>query len=209
VLRRPECHLRDGRSMPSTDLFVLIGPSGVGKSSIVRALHRRGAITVLPTWTTRPARSGEIRRCLDHRFVDEVEFGRLARAGFFRVIGAHPGQRYEYGLPRLGAGSGRLAAVVLRANHVARVATPDTLVYQLCAPAALAEARLRRRGDRAEDVAVRMAAYEAEVAYGADLAGRCFRTDRAVPVVVAEILAALRADVRTDVRADVRTGALA
>ena len=152
----------------------------------------------MPTWTTRPPRPAENRRCLDHRFVDEVAFGRLARSGFFRVIGAHPGQRYEYGLPRLDVGPEHLGAVVLRANHVARVATPDTLVYQLSAPASLARARLRRRGDSAADIAVRMAAYQAEVDYGADLASRSFRTDRAVPVVVAEILAALAADVRTE-----------
>ena len=180
--------------MPQPDLLVLIGPSGVGKTSVVHALHRHGAVTVVPTWTTRPARRGEHVRSLDHRFVDDIEFGRLAACGFFRAIGAHPGQRYQYGLPDFDPATRPLNAVVLRASHVRCVAGPNTIVYQLASPPRLAEARLRRRGDRADDVAVRMAAYQAEIEFGADIAARTFCTDRPLTAVVADIVAALSED---------------
>jgi guanylate kinase len=177
-----------------TDLLVLIGPSGVGKSSVARALHRAGAVTIRPTWTTRPPRPGELQRSLDHCFVDDIEFGRLVAHGYFQAIGSHPGQRYQYGLPHRDPDADRLELVVLRASHVRCVSGEHTVVYQLDAPAAIAAARLRRRGDRADDIALRLAAHDAELDFGASLADRTFRTERALPVVVAEILAALRQD---------------
>jgi guanylate kinase len=182
-----------------TDLLVLIGPSGVGKSSVARALHRAGAVTIRPTWTTRPPRRGELQRSLDHCFVDDIEFGRLAADGYFQAIGSHPGQRYQYGLPHRDSDGDRLELVVLRASHVRCVASEHTVVYQLDAPAAIAAARLRQRGDHAEDVALRQAAHEAELDFGACLADRTFRTDRVLLVVVAEILAALRQDTQLPV----------
>ncbi len=180
--------------MPQPELLVLIGPSGVGKTSVVRALHRHGVVTVVPTWTTRPPRRGEHLRSIDHRFVDDIEFGRLAADGFFRAIGSHPGERYQYGLPEIDPRTRPLNAVVLRASHVRCVAGPNTLVYQLCAPARLAEARLRRRGDRIADIDLRMAAHEAELDFGVILARRTFRTDRPLPGVVDDIVAALAED---------------
>ena len=65
--------------MNARRVLVVIGPSASGKSSLVRELHRRRVIRVLPTWTTRPRRADERDGSLEHRFVSDERFGERAR----------------------------------------------------------------------------------------------------------------------------------
>jgi len=79
-------------------LFVLSGPSGVGKTTIVRALLRRiRRLEFSISCTTRPPRPGE-RDGQDYYFISEEEFAALVRAGEFLEWAEVYGHRY--GTPR-------------------------------------------------------------------------------------------------------------
>jgi guanylate kinase len=102
-------------------VVVVIGPSGSGKSSVVRELHRRGLVDVRPTWTTRPRRADETRDSLEHRFVSDANFDWLDRHGFFLDTVAMFGLPHRYGLPGPATfGVDRAEVVMLRAPLVDR-----------------------------------------------------------------------------------------
>lgn len=79
-------------------LFVLTGPSGVGKSTIRQRLCEDPRIVRSVSCTTRAPRAGE-REGVDYFFVTEAEFQRRVAAGELlehaRVFGRH-----RYGTPR-------------------------------------------------------------------------------------------------------------
>jgi guanylate kinase len=114
-------------------LLAIVGPSGSGKSSLVRDLARRGEVQVIATFTTRPRRPDEPSDCPDHRFVTEEEFAEFAQSGTFMATGALPGLPYRYGLPKLCRRAGPIPAVVLRAFVASELArrVPGLLVYQI------------------------------------------------------------------------------
>lgn len=70
--------------MPGTGrIFILTGPSGVGKTTVARALLERVANLVrLVTYTTRAPRPGEVNG-RDYHFITEEEFARKREAGEF------------------------------------------------------------------------------------------------------------------------------
>lgn len=59
-------------------LFIISGPSGVGKNTIGESVIKilNGKVTKLPTYTTRKPREGEINGC-DYFFVDKKLFEKL------------------------------------------------------------------------------------------------------------------------------------
>ena len=61
-------------------VFVLSGPSGVGKNTIADALRRQGSAVRAVTATTRPARPGEVDG-KDYAFLSEDEFRRWMAEG--------------------------------------------------------------------------------------------------------------------------------
>lgn len=64
-------------------LFVLSGPSGVGKDTLLRELLKTDLkITKCVTYTTRPPRQGEIDG-VDYRFISLEEFERKKKEGAF------------------------------------------------------------------------------------------------------------------------------
>ncbi len=79
-------------------LFILSGPSGVGKDTILRhALPRLGKIRTSISVTTRPPRPGE-QHGIDYFFAPADEFAlRLERGEFLEHAGVHG---YFYGTPR-------------------------------------------------------------------------------------------------------------
>ena len=74
--------------------FVIAGPSGVGKSSVIAALLARDPRLVFcPSVTTRPPRPQEVPG-RDYHFVSEAEFDRLLAQGALLEWAEYQGHRY-------------------------------------------------------------------------------------------------------------------
>jgi guanylate kinase len=76
-------------------LFVVTGPSGAGKGTLIRALiERRDDLEVATSATTRPQRPGE-EEGRDYYFLTEEEFlGRIEAGDFLEHVVYVSGQRY-------------------------------------------------------------------------------------------------------------------
>ena len=65
------------------NLFVVVAPSGAGKTTLVDALLKREPnVHLSPSWTTRSPRPGE-KDGVDYHFVSRDEFERMIGAGEF------------------------------------------------------------------------------------------------------------------------------
>lgn len=85
---------------PSGSLFVLSGPSGAGKTELMRVLkEREPALHFCVTATTRARRAGE-RHGVDYFFYSDEEFLRLLDRGrLLEYARVPPGTGYYYGTP--------------------------------------------------------------------------------------------------------------
>jgi ribose 1,5-bisphosphokinase PhnN len=178
-------------------LLAFIGPSGSGKSAIVRALTDRRAISVHPTWTTRPRRDDEVAGSVEHRFVAESEFLRRRDDGFFIHAVQMFAMPYWYGLPAIQWNDGGpIDAVMVRAPLVPilRTAYPGPVIYQVEAPSDLVESRLGARRYGIEELNARLADNDRERVAGRAIARRTFRNDRALNAVVDDIERAIHED---------------
>lgn len=174
--------------------LVVIGPSAAGKSTVVRALARRGLVEVTPTWTTRPRRADERAGSVEHRFVDDATFAACERAGLFLDVVRPFGLAYRYGLavphpPPPGV----VPVVMVRAAFVGRVARlfPEHLCYQIEDSLERARERLLARGAA---LGTRLDGYEDERVAGRALAGWVFVNAGPVGPLVDAVAAALAAD---------------
>jgi guanylate kinase len=177
-------------------LLVVIGPSGSGKSSAIRALCDRGLLRVHPTWTTRPRRADEAEGSVEHRFVSEEEFDRLDAGGTFIDTVALFGLPHRYGLPWIERSTdGRMDAVMLRAPLVERFrrVVQDVFVLQIEDTPARAAARLRERGGSGLDLQARLRDNEREIVAGRTLADCVIRNDATLDELVRRVAAELRA----------------
>ena len=188
----------DTAGMPTPpSVLVIIGPSASGKSSVLSELDRRGLVRVRPTWCTRPPRPDEEAGTTNHVFVDDREFDRLDRGGFFLCTGGIQGLHYRYGLPRFADGCGTaLDTVILRADYVTmfRRHYPRAVVYLVTAPHHDLTRRLGRRDDPPHVVAARVVANRHEETAGAALADRTFVNAGSVPELADAVKLGLVAD---------------
>lgn len=132
-------------------LFVVSGPGGVGKGTVVAALARRRTdLAVSVSATTRAPRPGEVDGA-DYHFLDDADFDALIAAGGFLEWAAFGGHRY--GTPWSSVGDALRAgrrvvleidvqgALQVRARH------PDAVLVFLHPPSIDAlSVRLRARG---------------------------------------------------------------
>jgi len=80
----------DGR----VSVFVITGPSGVGKGTLIRALRERvPELALAVSATTRDARPGE-EGGVDYHFLSDDEFERRVQAGDFVEHARYSGRRY-------------------------------------------------------------------------------------------------------------------
>jgi guanylate kinase len=150
-------------------VFVITGPSGVGKGTLIRGLMERlGDLELSVSATTRSARPGE-RNGVDYHFLSPEDFERRVREGRFVEHAHYAGRRYgtlrseldervQVGIPVV------LEIEVQGARQV-RAAMPEAVQVFIAPPSPEAlRARLIGRGtDEAQEVERRMRVAEQEL----------------------------------------------
>jgi len=172
----------------SGHVFVLAGPSGVGKGSIASGLQRRVPnLWLSRSWTTRPRRQGEAADA--YVFVDQDAFdAHLADGGFLEWAEVFD---HRYGTPWPDPPPGHDVLLEIDVQGAAQVKDryPDALVVFVEAPSRQdQEDRLRNRGDREGVIARRLAVAPREEEAGRALADHVVVNDdldRAVTKVAA------------------------
>jgi ribose 1,5-bisphosphokinase len=139
-------------------LVAVVGPSGVGKDTVIAALAaRRAGLHAVRRVITRPAGRDAER----HEPVSEAEFARREAAGEFALAWRAHG--LAYAIPRaeiacLSEGRDALANLSRGALPAARARFPGLVVLQLTAPPEVLAARLAGRGRESEaQIAARLA----------------------------------------------------
>ncbi len=141
--------------MPRGKIFVVSGPSGAGKDTLVRELVRKypQAVTVV-TATTRPIRRGEVEG-RDYLFLSEEEFQRRAQRGeFLEWAWVHDNR---YGTPRrqiedaLAQGKDVFLRIDVQGASAVKQQMPEAVLIFIFPPnLAELEQRLRNRATEEE-----------------------------------------------------------
>ncbi|GAB4355931.1 MAG: guanylate kinase [Immundisolibacter sp.] len=140
--------------MPSNPglLYVVCGPSGVGKTSLVRALvERRPALSLSVSYTTRAPRAGE-QDGVAYHFVSAQRFAAMQAAGEFlehaQVFDHHYGTSAPAVAQALQEGRSVVLEIDWQGARQARARLPGCVTIMVLPPsvAALRE-RLGGRGD--------------------------------------------------------------
>ncbi|HAZ63984.1 MAG TPA: guanylate kinase [Armatimonadetes bacterium] len=153
-------------------MLVVCGPSGVGKTTLLDSLlAAEPDLHFAVSWTTRPAREGEVNG-RDYHFVSPRQFAAEA-AGGPGVLESAEVHGHHYGTPRREVVpyllDGRVVVVDIDVQGAAQVrASGLPAAFVMVLPPSLdeLERRLRsRESETAETLARRLAAAEAEIAH--------------------------------------------
>jgi len=169
-------------------IFVVSGPGGVGKGTIVARL-RQGLpeLWVSRSWTTRVRRPGEPNTA--YTFVDRESFVAHAAAGGFLEWAELDANHELYGTPWPDPPPGAKVLLEIDLQGAAQVRRrhPEAVVVLVVAPSAEVQvARMRERGDGEEQVQARLALGLEEERIGRELADHVVvndELDRAVEEV--------------------------
>lgn len=148
------------KNEPMRRLFVLSGPSGCGKDTVVKCLKMlRGDIFLSVSCTTRAPREGE-QEGVDYYYMSVDEFKELIETGQMLEYNFYAGNYYGTSKKELdrGLSEGKIMMLVIDVNgaHNVRKAYPDASLLFLMPPSldALRE-RIARRGST-NDIEKRM-----------------------------------------------------
>jgi guanylate kinase len=155
---------------PVSRVFVITGPSGVGKGSLIRALRERmPELALSVSATTRPPRPGE-EDGREYHFLSEEDFERRARAGDFVEHAHYSGRRYgtlRSELERhLEAGHPVVLEIEVQGARQIRESMREAVQVFISPPdrEALRERLLGRGTDSPEDVELRLRTASEELA---------------------------------------------
>ncbi len=147
-------------------LFVISGPSGVGKGSVIIKLVCRSSFHLSVSATTREPRPGEVDG-VDYHFLEEDQFREWLDEGRFLEWAEF--STHLYGTPRaaveeqLSRGIDVVLEIEVKGAMQVKQAMPDAVVIFITPPSIEElEARLAGRGDTA-DIARRLARAKAEL----------------------------------------------
>jgi len=151
-------------------VFVITGPSGVGKGTLIRGLMERvPSLELSVSATTRPPRPGE-RDGLDYHFLSPEEFERRVQAGDFVEHADYAGRRYGTLRSeldrRVGAGVPVVLEIEVQGARQVREAMPEAIQVFIAPPSLEAlRTRLIGRGtDDQQEVERRLQVAEGELA---------------------------------------------
>jgi guanylate kinase len=143
-------------------VFVITGPSGVGKGTLIRGLRERiPELELAVSATTRQPRPGE-REGIDYHFLEDREFDRLLAEGAFVEHASYAGNRYGTLRSELEQRLSRGVPVVLEIEvqgaRQVREALPEAVTVFIAPPSleALYERLLARGTDTPEQVSSRL-----------------------------------------------------
>jgi guanylate kinase len=150
-------------------VFVITGPSGVGKGTLIRTLLERvGELELSVSATTRRPRPGETHE-VDYHFLSDEEFERRVLAGEFVEHARYSGRRYgtlRFELEqRLAGGHPVVLEIEVQGARQIREAMPEAIQIFIAPPSEEAlRARLVGRGtDDPDQVAARLATAREEL----------------------------------------------
>jgi guanylate kinase len=151
-------------------VFVITGPSGVGKGTLIRGLMERlGELELSVSATTRAPRPGE-RDGVDYHFLSRDEFDRRVQAGDFVEHAEYSGRCYGTLRSelerRVAAGVPVVLEIEVQGARQVRAAMPEAVQVFIAPPShAALRTRLVGRGtDAAEEVDRRLKVAEEELA---------------------------------------------
>jgi guanylate kinase len=151
-------------------VFVITGPSGVGKGTLIRTLRERvPELQLAVSATTRAPRPGE-EDGVDYHFLSDAEFERRVGDGAFVEHARYSGRRYgtlrEELERRLAHGNPVVLEIEVQGARQVREAMPEAVQIFIAPPGAEAlRTRLIGRGtDDPQQVAARLATAQAELA---------------------------------------------
>jgi guanylate kinase len=151
-------------------VFVITGPSGVGKGTLIRALRERlPELELSVSATTRRPRGGEADG-RDYHFLGPEEFDRRVRSGDFLEHATYSGHRYGTLRPevedRLARGASVVLEIEVQGARQVRDAMRDAVLVFIAPPDPDAlRRRLEGRGtDTPEAIARRLETAEVELA---------------------------------------------
>jgi guanylate kinase len=150
-------------------LFVITGPSGVGKGTLIgRLLREVPELELSVSATTRDPRGSE-RDGVHYHFMDDDEFERWVREGEFIEHAGYSSHRYgtlrSEVDPRLDAGDSVVLEIEVQGARQIRVTVPDAIQVFIAPPSPEdLRRRLEGRGtDSEEQIANRLAVAEGEL----------------------------------------------
>ncbi|MBS1887973.1 MAG: guanylate kinase [Actinobacteria bacterium] len=155
-------------------VFVITGPSGVGKGTLIkRLLERVPGLALSVSATTRAPREGE-QDGRDYHFLTEEQFQRRRDAGDFLEFASYSGNHYgtlNSELDRcLEQGRSVVLEIEVQGAQQVRAARPDSVQIFIAPPdGSVLRERLRGRGtDSAEAIDKRLETAEIELASRGD-----------------------------------------